>query len=50
MTVSQAPKIECEHHHTGLLVSNLDERDLHGYVMSFGHRLQEPCKEGEDQK
>ena len=128
------PKIECEHHHTGLLVSDLDEaidfyinklgfklvfkwgepptmagvnlgnaqiflehgepspkgcylyfvinnadafyefhrnngvevvapiadrdyelrdyavRDLHGYVMSFGHRLQEPCKEGEDQK
>lgn len=25
-------------------------RDLHGYVMSFGHRLQEPCEQGEDNK
>jgi len=25
MTTSSAPKIECEQHHTGLLMSNLDE-------------------------
>ncbi|HEX2270228.1 MAG TPA: VOC family protein [Pyrinomonadaceae bacterium] len=25
-------------------------RDLHGYVMSFGHRLQSTCKEEEDHK
>ena len=132
MTVSRAPDITCEHHHTGLLVSDLDEaidfytnklgfqlcfkwgepatmaglnlgpaqiflergepspkgcylyfvindadafyefhrnngvevvapiadrdyelrdyavRDLHGYVMSFGHRLESTCEEGEE--
>lgn len=25
-------------------------RDLHGYVMSFGHRQQSTCEEGEDHK
>lgn len=23
-------------------------RDLHGYVLTFGHRLQEPCKQGDE--